>query len=190
MPGVTGLEKSIIISGSGGQGILLFGRLIAHTLMIEGKNVTYFPSYGAEIRGGTANCSVIVSDDLIGSPLVINPDILIVFNCPSLERFLPRLQREGVLFYDSSLITSDGCDRLSVVDETSDFHSFGVEASGKAAGLGSIRYANMVMFGALLRKTVISDLSKAEKGLRALVSERHRALIPGNLEAIKVGYEL
>jgi 2-oxoglutarate ferredoxin oxidoreductase subunit gamma len=184
------LEKSIIIAGSGGQGILLLGRLIAHTLMIEGKNVTYFPSYGAEIRGGTANCTVVVSDDLIGSPAVMNPDILIVFNCQSLERFLSRLKKGGILFYDSSLITDDGCGRLSMLDESSDFHSFGVEASGKAAGLGSIKYANMVMFGAFLGKTVISDLSKAEKALRALLSERHLAHIPGNIKAIKVGYEL
>ncbi|GMT47163.1 MAG: ketoisovalerate oxidoreductase subunit VorA [bacterium] len=184
------MEKSIIIAGSGGQGILLFGRLIAHTLMIQGKNVTYFPSYGAEIRGGTANCSIIVSDDLIGSPAVLNPDILIVFNCQSLERFLPRLKKEGILFYDSSLITHDECGRLSMVDESSGFHSFGVEASGKAAGLGSIKYANMVMFGALLKKTLISDLFRAEKALKTLVSERHLAFIPENLEAIKVGYEL
>ncbi len=184
------MEKSIIIAGSGGQGILLFGRLIAHTLMIEGKNVTYFPSYGAEIRGGTANCSVIVSDALIGSPSILNPDILIVFNCLSLERFLPRLKEGGILFYDSSLITDDGCGRLSLVDESSGLHSFGVEASGKAAGLGSIKYANMVMFGAFLGKTRISDLSRAEKALRAMVSERHAAFIPENLKAIKVGYEL
>ncbi|NOY39719.1 MAG: 2-oxoacid:ferredoxin oxidoreductase subunit gamma [Nitrospirae bacterium] len=184
------MEKSIIIAGSGGQGILLFGRLIAHTLMIQGRNVTYFPSYGAEIRGGTANCSVILSDDLIGSPAVMNPDILIVFNCQSLERFLPRLKKGGILFYDSSLISDNGCGRLSMVNETSDFHSVGVEASGKAAELGSIKYANMVMFGAFLEKTRISDLSRAEKALRALIPERHAVLIPENLKAIKVGYEL
>ncbi len=184
------MEKSIIIAGSGGQGILLFGRLIAHTLMIEGKNVTYFPSYGAEIRGGTANCSVIISDDLIGSPSVMNPDILVVFNCQSLERFLPRLKKGGFLFYDSSLIPDNGCGRLSMIKENPDFHSVGVEATGTAAGLGAIKYANMVMFGAFLGKIRISDLTRAEKALRAIVPERHSALIPENLKAIRIGYEL
>jgi len=184
------LEKSIIIAGSGGQGILLFGRLLTYTLMLEGKNVTYFPSYGAEMRGGTANCTVVVSDDLIGSPSVINPDILIVFNYPSLERFLSRLKKGGILFYDSSLITDDECSGPSMADETSAFHPFRVEASREAARLGSIKYANMVMFGSFLRKTAISDLSKAEKALRTLTSERHRSLIPENLKAIRTGYEL
>jgi len=184
------VEKSIIIAGSGGQGILLFGRLVAYTLMLEGKNVTYFPSYGAEMRGGTANCTVVVSDEFIGSPSVTNPDILIVFNRPSLERFVVRLKKGGILFYDSSLITTDDCDMTSSADKGPDFHVFGVAASAEAARLGSIKYANMVMFGAFLKKTLTSSISRAEKALRALVSERHPALVPHNIRAIKTGYEL
>ncbi len=182
------MEKGIIIAGSGGQGILLFGRLIAYTLMLEGKNVTYFPAYGAEVRGGTANCTVILSDEFIGSPSVTNPDILVVFNRPSLDRFLSRLKKGGVLFYDSSLISDDDCSRtLQSVD--AGLHVFRVPASAEAARLGSIKYANMVMFGAFLKKALASNISRAEKALRALVSERHAALIPHNIEAIRAGYE-
>ena len=184
------MEKSIIIAGSGGQGILLLGRLIAYTTMLKGKNVAWFPSYGAEMRGGTANCTVIVSDNTIGSPAVRNPDILIVFNCLSLDRFLSRLKKGGTLFYDASLITDDRCERPEIVRAESNFRSVGVEASGEAARLGSIKYANMVMFGALLRITRLSGLSNSEKALRAIVPERHHALIPENLKAIKRGYEL
>ncbi len=180
------MEKGIIIAGSGGQGILLLGRLIAYTSMLEGRNVTWFPSYGAEMRGGTANCTVLISDEVIGSPVVQNPDILIVFNCLSLERFLPRLKREGTVFYDSSLVTPEKCGRPGMLDGC--LHSVAVEASAEAARLGSIRFANMVMFGAFLRVTGLSGLSVSEEALRAILPDRHHDLIPGNLRAIERGY--
>ncbi len=177
------MYKSTIIAGSGGQGIMLLGRLIVYTGMLEGKNVTWFPSYGAEMRGGTANCTVIISDDIIGSPIVRRPDMLIIFNRPSLERFLPRLREEGTLFYDSSLIRETDPGYLTPLN------TFRINASEDAARLGSIKFANMVMFGAFLKVTSLSGLEKAEEALRAVLPERHHRLIPENLKAVEKGFD-
>src|SRR4030066_1544991 len=97
------LETRIIVAGSGGQGILFLGKFLARAGMLEGRNVAWFPSYGAEMRGGTANCTLILSDNMIGSPVILNPDILIAMNSASLERFQPQLKKRGLLLFDSSL---------------------------------------------------------------------------------------
>src|SRR5208283_1066042 len=98
------MEHTIIIAGSGGQGILFLGRLMAYATMLEGKEVTWMPSYGAEMRGGTANCTVVISDEMIGSPVVRNPCILVVMNDASYSRFVCKLLPGGTLLYDSSFI--------------------------------------------------------------------------------------
>jgi 2-oxoglutarate ferredoxin oxidoreductase subunit gamma len=139
------VQKSIIIAGSGGQGILFLGRMLTSASMLERKEVTWFPSYGAEMRGGTANCTVIVSDEMIGSPVVMMPDILIVMNRASLDRFLPSLRKKGDLFYDSSLIT----ERLARRDIT----AVPVPATNIAGDMGNPKSANMVMLGAFIAKT-------------------------------------
>src|SRR3989338_5832303 len=95
---------SLLIAGFGGQGILFAGKLLAQSAMLEGRHVTWFPSYGAEVRGGTANCTVIISDEMIGSPVVRNPEILVVMNEASLDKFQPRLKSGGILIFESSLI--------------------------------------------------------------------------------------
>ena len=100
------MEKRIIIAGSGGQGVLFFGKLLAYAAMLEGREVTWFPSYGAEMRGGTANCTVIISDSMIGSPVIGNPDVLVVMNDDSYRRFVEKLSPGGILIYDSSQIRS------------------------------------------------------------------------------------
>lgn len=182
------MERGIIIAGSGGQGILSLGRLIAYTAMLEGKNVTCFPSYGAEMRGGTANCTVIISKDTIGSPIVKNPDILIIFNCLSLERFLCRLRKGGVLFYDSSLISKERCNNSLVENNSPDYISYSIAASEEASLLGSIKYANMVMFGAFLKVTALSKLSKVENPLRKILRKQNHFLITENLKAIEEGF--
>jgi 2-oxoglutarate ferredoxin oxidoreductase subunit gamma len=141
------LERSIIIAGSGGQGILFLGRMLTSAGMLEGKNVTWFPSYGAEMRGGTANCTVIISEEMIGSPVVMMPDILIAMNRASLDRFLPKLRKKGLLFYDSSLI------REKI--QGKGINAVPVPATTMAGDLGSPKSANMVMLGAFIAKTGI-----------------------------------
>lgn len=139
------LENKIVIAGSGGQGILFLGRMLVSAGMLEGKKVTGFPSYGAEIRGGTANCTVIISDEMIGAPVVMTPDVLIIMNAASLKRFLPGLRKNGILFYDSSLITG----KISRKDIT----AVAVPATKIAGEMGSAKSANMLMLGAFIAKT-------------------------------------
>jgi len=141
------VQTSIIIAGSGGQGILFLGRVLTSASMLERKDVTWFPSYGAEMRGGTANCTVIISDEMIGSPVVMMPDILIVMNKASLDRFLPSLRKKGMLFYDSSLIT----EKLARKDVV----TVPVPSTNIAGDMGSPKSANMVMLGAFIAKTGI-----------------------------------
>ena len=169
------MQKSIIIAGSGGQGILFLGRVLTSGSMLEKKEVTWFPSYGAEMRGGTANCTVIISDEMIGSPVVMMPDILIVMNRASLDRFLPSLRKKGTLFYDSSLIT-ETLTRKDVV-------AVPVPATNIAGDMGSPRSANMVMLGAFIAKTGI--LRKA-----SIFSIFDDAADPRKIEAFRINKEL
>ncbi|MBF0342926.1 MAG: 2-oxoacid:acceptor oxidoreductase family protein [Nitrospirae bacterium] len=134
------MEKKIVIGGSGGQGILFMGKIIAYAAMIEGKEVTWYPSYGAEMRCGTANCTVVISEEAIGPPVTTWIDLLIVFTEASSRKFTPRLQKDGILFYDSSLIT---------IENGIDFEKKGIEANYAASELGNTRVANMVMLGAV-----------------------------------------
>lgn len=141
------METRVIIAGSGGQGILFLGKVLSYAAMVENKEVTWFPSYGAEMRGGTANCTVIVSDEMIGSPVVLNPDVLVIMNKASLEKFQPRLKRHGLIFYDSSfikdLVIRDGARGISV------------PATEIASSAGNTKAANMVMLGALIAETAL-----------------------------------
>ncbi|NJD56703.1 MAG: 2-oxoacid:ferredoxin oxidoreductase subunit gamma [Nitrospirae bacterium] len=144
---MTDMHTSIIIAGSGGQGILFLGRVLTSASMLERKEVTWFPSYGAEMRGGTANCTVIIADEMIGSPVVLMPDVLIVMNRASLDRFLPSVRKKGMLFYDSSLITEKLAGK--------DISAVSVPATSIAGDMGSPKSANMVMLGAFIAKTGI-----------------------------------
>lgn len=141
------MEKKVIIAGSGGQGILFLGKVLSYAAMVESKEVTWFPSYGAEIRGGTANCTVIISDEMIGSPVVLSPDVLVIMNKASLEKFQPRLKRHGIIFYDSSLI-KDPVIR-------NDARGISVPATEIASSAGNTKAANMVMLGALIAETAL-----------------------------------
>jgi 2-oxoglutarate ferredoxin oxidoreductase subunit gamma len=140
----------IIIAGSGGQGILFLGKILAFAGMLENKEVTWFPSYGAEMRGGTANCTVIISDSLIGSPVVLNPDLLIIMNKASLDKYQPCLRKKGFLFYDSSFIKGPAIRK--------DVKPVDVPAIQMAGLLGDTKSANMVMLGAVMAKTGLLDI--------------------------------
>lgn len=172
-------EARVIIAGSGGQGILFLGRLLASAGMLEGKRVTWFPSYGAEMRGGTANCTVIVSNDMIGSPVVQTPDVLVVMNTASLERFQPQLTRRGLLLYDSSLITGPTLRR--------DVRAVAVPATDLASAVGSVKAANMVMLGALVSATGVVGPASVENALGTPEQARRKAALELNISAFGKG---
>jgi len=183
----------ILVAGFGGQGILLLGRLIAYSGMLEGKEVTCFPSYGAEMRGGTANSTVIVSDEMIGSPIMGNPDILIAMNEASLKRFQSKVKSGGLLILDSSLIPSSAI--------RADIHAIHIPATEIAASIAesgaprrnsiltatSVRSANMVMFGALLAETGIVNVDTALNALERLTSSKREKTLEGNKKAVMRG---
>lgn len=149
------METRIIIAGAGGQGVLFLGNVLARAGMVEGRQVTCFPSYGAEMRGGTANCTVILSDNMIGSPVVLNPDILIAMNRASIERFQPDLKNKGLLFFDSSLINS-------IVFRENIF-PVGIPATKMADSMGNARAANMIMLGAMIAGTTVLKKTTIDK---------------------------
>ena len=184
-------DTRVIIAGSGGQGILLLGRLISYISMYNGMNVTWFPSYGAEMRGGTANCSVVISQNRIGSPLVTKTDILVVMNCPSLKKFLPRLKQGGIVIYDSSMVSAKKCDESDFVKLKSLYRSVGINASEEASKIGSVKYANMFLLGAFLAVTLDKiDRKTLETSFEQTLSKRHHNTIPTNLKAVERGFEL
>jgi len=147
--------------------------------MIEAFEVTCFPSYGAEVRGGTANCTVIISDALIGSPVVRNPDILAVMNDASLNRFLPQLKQNGLLFYDSSLIAGD-IPRRDIVP-------VGIPATAISNRLGDTKSANMVVLGGVIAKTGIVHKESAFMALEGLTGGKKKNRIGINQKAIHEG---
>lgn len=170
-----------IFAGFGGQGVLSMGLNLAQAAMLEGKNVTYLPSYGAEVRGGTANCTVAVSDEEIASPVASSPDFIIAMNQPSLVRFQNQIQSGGVLFINSSLIEAE--------ISRGDIDIVRVPANSIAEKLGSPRSANMVMMGAFTKKSNIVSVSSVIKGLKSALKDKQK-LIAINEKALMAGYDL
>jgi 2-oxoglutarate ferredoxin oxidoreductase subunit gamma len=176
------LYEELVIAGFGGQGIVLAGKLLAQTAMRAGLEVTYMPSYGAEVRGGTANCMVIVSSQPIACPVVSAPNSLVICNKASLSKFAPRLKRGGLLIFNNSLIQSVDCapDGVEVI---------GVPAEEIAIESGSPKCANMVMLGAYLGKRAHLTPRQAAEALPDVLAERHHKTIPMNAEALRRGAE-
>jgi len=173
------LEHTILVAGFGGQGILFLGKLLAYSGMIEGKEITWFPSYGAEVRGGTANCTVIISDEMIGSPIVRNPEIMVIMNEASLDKFQPRLKKNGLLIFDSSLVKKP--------ELRPDIRAIQVPASEIAVSIGSTKYANMVMFSALLAETGMIKEKSAINALEELTPAKRKKSLDANKEAMARG---
>ena len=174
------MEKRVIIAGSGGQGVLFFGKLLAYAAMIEGREVTWFPSYGAEMRGGTANCTVIISDSMIGSPVIRHPDVLVAMNEASLSRFLAQLTSGGTLIYDPSVIQAAiHRDDITIVR---------TPAAEMSAALNSAQSANMAMLGAFVAATRIVDLDSALSAADEITPVHRRDLLALNKEIIMKGY--
>jgi len=174
--------EQVIIAGFGGQGVQLAGKLLAATAMAEGKEVTYMPSYGAEVRGGTANCMVVISDKPIASPVVSKPDSLIVMNKASLNKFTVRVKTGGLLIMNSSLI-----DEQPELDETIDI--LAIPADEIANQLGSTKFANMVALGAYLQKRGIFSPEAASRCLVHVLASRYHHTLPANIKALDAGAE-
>jgi len=170
-----------VFAGFGGQGVLSMGLNLAQAALLEGKNVTYLPSYGAEVRGGTANCTVAVSDEEIASPVASAPEFLVAMNQPSMVRFQNQIQSGGVLFINSSLIETE--------ISRGDVDIVKVPANSIAEQLGSPRSANMVMLGAFTKKSNIVSISSVIEGLKSALKKKQK-LIAVNTEALMVGYDL
>ena len=176
------MYQDVMIAGFGGQGVLLAGKLLAYAGMLEGKRVTWFPSYGAEIRGGTANCTVIIADEEIGSPVVQQPSAMLILNEASCVKFEKRIRPEGLLFLNTSLVQY----HLT----RTDINRIDVKANDIAGELGDIRIANMVMLGAFLKKTGVVALGSVLEALKAMLPPRRHALIHLNERALRCGGEV
>jgi len=170
-----------IFAGFGGQGVLSMGLNLAQAAMVEGKNVTYLPSYGVEVRGGTAYCTVAVSDEAIASPVASSPEFVVAMNQPSLVKFQNRIASGGLLFINSSLIEAEV--------PRGDIEVVQVAASGIAEELGSAKSANMIMLGALIRKSNLVSISTLVEGLKDTFKTK-KQLIAINKRALMAGYDL
>ncbi len=176
------MQEEIIISGFGGQGALFAGMLLAYAGMDSGRNVTWIPSYGPEMRGGTAHVIVIIGDEAIGSPVIRRPSAAIVLNNPSMEKYEPLVKEGGVLVYNSSLIAGQ--------TRRTDIRCIATPASDIAAELGSVKMANVVLLGALVAATGVLPLEALSKALRDHLPASKRQLLEGNLNALRRGAEL
>ena len=172
----------IIFAGFGGQGILSMGQIIAYSAMIEEKEVSWMPSYGPEMRGGTANCIVIVSDSRISSPIISTFDSAIVLNQPSMEKFEKAVKPGGLLMYEESAIISP--------PTRTDIEIMAVPANEEALKLNLKRAANMILVGAFLEKRPLVKIENILNALKKVLPERHHHLIPINKDALQKGKEL
>ena len=172
---------AILIAGFGGQGTLFAGKVLASASLFKGLEVTWLPSYGPEMRGGTANCSVIVSDSPIGSPIVTHPDVLIALNKPSFEKYEPLTNPGGKIFVDSSLVDSRS--------ERTDIDVFYVRASELAREAGGANLSNIVLIGSAIRETGLFTEEEIAACLDAIIPEKKAALRDLNKKALHAGLE-
>ena len=172
--------QDVIIAGFGGQGVLLIGNLLAYAAMEEGLHITFMPVYGVEMRGGTANCTVVIAEDEIGSPIIHAPRSLILMNQPSLEKFQPRLVDGGIQVVNSSIVNPDLVDPVRV-------RSVLIPVNDLADELGNVKMANMVALGAWLEATQALSLERVQGALDQVISAHNSHLIPKNREALARG---
>ncbi len=174
------MTHQILLAGFGGQGILFSGKFLAYDGLLEEKEVSWLPSYGPEMRGGTCNCSVILSDTKIGSPIVSNPDILIAMNLPSLDKFEKDAVSGGKIFVDSSLI-----DRKI---ERDDVEAYYIPATKLASDEGLTGLANMIMIGYMIKKAGVIPYENIEKVMAKVVPAKKQNLLASNIKAVELGY--
>lgn len=174
------MTTQILIAGFGGQGVLFAGKFITYKGLLEGKNVSWLPSYGPEMRGGTANCSVIISDDPVGSPIVSNPDVLMVMNLPSLDKYENAAVKGAKIFVDSTLIARKV--------ERNDVEAFYIPATQMANDAGIPTLANIIMVGKIIKETGVVSHDDLVGALKKVVSAKHADLLEVNLKALDMGY--
>jgi len=173
------MHEEIIISGFGGQGALFAGQLLTYTGMDEGWHVTWMPSYGPEMRGGTAHCIVILSDDIIGSPIIRQPSICIAMNPPSMEKYEPLVKPGGLLVANSTLVrTRSGRDDITALY---------VPANDLAAELGNVKMANVVLLGAMLAKREILPIESVKHTLEIHIPKHRQRIVEPNKRALDRG---
>ncbi len=172
--------SQILIAGFGGQGVLFAGKFIAYKGLLENRQVSWLPSYGPEMRGGTANCSIILSDDPVGSPIVSTPNVLMVMNLPSLDKYENAVVKGGKAFIDSTLIGRK--------IERNDIEAFYIPATKMAQDAGIPTLANMIMVGKMIRETGMVSFDNMTDALKKVVSAKHADLLDVNLKAIEAGY--
>ena len=170
------MKQKMFFAGSGGQGTLAIGQMIAKAAMDEGKEVTWLPSYGPEMRGGTANCTVVVSDKPISCPLINDADVLVVMNLPSLLKFEQMVVPGGLLIINSSVVTGKAT--------RSDIRVLEIPANAMALELGNDKAANMVILGAILKETGVVDKETVREEMRHMFSGRKEKFLPLNLAAL------
>ena len=175
------MQKEIIIAGFGGQGVLFGGQVVAYAAMDAGKEVTWIPSYGPEMRGGTANCTVVIADEEIGSPMVEHPPLAIALNLPSFDKYEQELQSGGTLIVNKSMV-----DRPA---NRKDIKVVFVPCNEIAEEVGDKKLLTVVAVGALLTALTELSLDDVKKALEAHMPARHKDLLPKNLEALRRGYE-
>ncbi|MBN1877361.1 MAG: 2-oxoacid:acceptor oxidoreductase family protein [Anaerolineae bacterium] len=175
-------HEEMIFSGFGGQGALFAGQLLSYAGMAEDLYVTWIPSYGPEMRGGTANCTVILSEEEIGAPIIRNPTAAVILNLPSMEKYEPLMKPGGVLIVNTSLV--------NIESKRDDIHTIYVPASDIATALGNPRMANLVMLGALVEATHIVDMETVKQQLEVHLSARHRKWLEPNKQSLDRGAAL
>ena len=174
-------EKKFLFSGFGGQGILFSGKFVAYKGLTDGKNVSWLPSYGPEMRGGTASCGVIISDEAVGSPIVSNPNILIAMNLPSLDKYEDSVESGGMIFADSSLI-----ERKVKRDDVKVFY---IPATRLAHDNAIPTLANMIIVGKVMKELGKFDNDALESALKKVISAKHADMLEVNLKAMRLGSE-
>lgn len=174
------MTNEIILAGFGGQGILFAGKALAYSGLMDEKEVSWLPSYGPEMRGGTANCSVCISDEPIGSPLVLKPDILIAMNLPSYKKFINSVKPDGKAFIDSTLIEEKS--------DRTDISCYYVPATQLASDNNMNGMANIILLGKLMKETGLITMETAGKAMEKCIPPRKAELLDVNMKALEIGY--
>ena len=175
------MTHQILIAGFGGQGVLFAGKFLAYKGMVEDKNISWLPSYGPEMRGGTANCSVVLSDMPVGSPIITTPDVLVAMNLPSLQKFVDTVAPGGKIFVDSTLIEAKV--------ERTDVEVFYVPATQMAKDAGFSTLANMILMGKVIKETGAVRFDNNLETLKSFIPAKKEKLIDINCQALQAGYD-
>ena len=176
------MTEEIIFAGFGGQGVLSMGQVLAYSAVMQGQEVSWMPSYGPEMRGGTANCMVIISDEMISSPILNQFDTVVALNQPSVDKFENAVKPGGIMIYDTNGITRH--------PSRKDINIYKIDAANESARMNNTKVMNMIILGGFLKLKPIIKMENITKGLKKVLPERYHNLVPLNLEAIEKGAQM